>query len=495
MSDDRDPILDACLDEILGGQTPPDLTPRIMQAWSLLPPAVNTESPGEPPIAPPVQNPVNIKATAKTSTSTKSAIPRGSRLVVSMVVAVSVVAVGLGIGFALRLDTPRTPTPDVVQNPPAPTAAPDNLEPVVEPNQNDIVERPPTPRLPDGAPEVVTPEFTTDPPFATDLEKRPFEFALDPPTRVAPLDDAQIVTTIDVAIRSAWQENNISPAPRDNDVAFANRLFQQVLGREPTKAELQSFVGSRSKDKRIQLVDALLTREENVFDFARHWSGIWADVLVGRVGTATENRISRDGLQQYLRRAFQQATPMDQIATELLTATGSGEIGSPQYNGAANFLLAHYDRDATQATSHVARAFLGKRIQCAQCHDHPSDTSLVQHRFWELNAFLRQMSVETRDPESTNPELKRVLANRDFHGDGGFDDADAEVIYETATGQVKVAYPALPGATKVPRSGIVSEFDRRAGLALYIAGSEDFRRAVVNRVWSNILPEISTKVT
>ena len=110
---------------------------------------------------------------------------------------------------------------------------------------------------------------------------------------------------------------------------------------------------------------------------------------------------------------------------------------------------------------------------------------MAQSRFWELNAFLRQLSVEPHDPDG-DANTTLVLSNRDFHGDGSFEDADAEVIYETASGQVKVAYPALPGVTRVPRSGIVSEFDRRAGLARYVAASQDFRRVVVNRVWSNI---------
>ena len=484
MSDERDPMLDACLDEILGGQTPPDLTPRIMQAWSMLPPSLPTES----PVAPPVQNPVKIKAAHKVSTSSSSAIPRASRFVASMVVAASVVAIGLGIGFALRPDKPPTTNTDDVARYPLTSSSndPDPPQPRVVSNQNDMVDRAASSPLLDDAPEVVTPKFVTESPFATGPEKRSFEFAINSPPPVAAQGDAQVVSAIDAAIRAAWQENDISPAPRAGDDAFANRLFQQVLGRSPTKVELRSFVASRSKDKRARLVDELLTREENVVEFARHWSGLWADVLVGRVGTVAENRTSREGLQQFLRRAFQQAKPLDQIVTELLTATGSGEIGSPQYNGAANFLLAHYDRKATRATSQVARAFLGKRIQCAQCHDHPSDSSLAQKRFWELNAFLRQLSVERRGTDVANADTSPVLANHDFHGDGGFDDADAEVMYETTLGQVKVAYPALPGVNEVPRSGIVSEFDRRAGLARYVSGSQDFRRAVVNRVWSNI---------
>jgi len=483
MSDERDPILDACLDELLGGQTPPNLTPRIMQAWSMLPPSLPTESPA----APPVQNPIKIKTAAKASNSSGAAIPQFSRLAVSMVVAASVVAIGLGIGFVLRPNTPpKTNTDHVVQNPLTPANDPDHIQPPVVPNQHDIVERTASPPRLDDAPEVVTPEFPTEPHFATGQEKRSFDFKLNSPPRVAALDDAQVVRVIDAAIRSVWQENNISPAPRAGDDAFVNRLFRQVLGRGPSKAESQSFVVSRSKDKRAQLVDDLLTREEHVVEFARHWSDHWADVLVGRAGTATANRTSREGLQQYLRRAFQQAKPLDQITTELLTATGSGEIGSPQYNGAANFLLAHYDRKATRATSQVARAFLGQRIQCAQCHDHPSNSSLAQNRFWELNAFLRQLSVEEGGDDGANTDTSPVLANRDFDGDGRFDDADAEVIYETAMGQIKVAYPALPGVTGVPRSGIVDEFDRRAGLARYVAGSQDFRRVVVNRVWANI---------
>ncbi len=88
--------------------------------------------------------------------------------------------------------------------------------------------------------------------------------------------------------------------------------------------------------------------------------------------------------------------------------------------------------------------------------------------------------------ETANAAASTVLVSRDFYGDGGGSGLDAEVFYETPSGELKVAYPDLPGVSGVPRSGLVEEFDRRAVLAQYVASSQSFRRAVVNRVWSNI---------
>lgn len=493
MSDEHDPILDACLEEILGGQTPPDLAPRIIQAWSQLPPAVTAEPPVQaaPPAVHALPRSVQVAATGSPSPSSTAATRRRARrwtasmVTASMFVAASVIAIGLGVGFALRPPPPETKPGGVARNPPLSSDQRAVHPSPAAPRPNVVAGNPDTLPARNEQPEIITPEFVPRPPFATTRETPPFELSLTNTPRVAPQDDAEIVTVIDTAIRSAWQANGISPATRADDTALANRLFQQVLGRAPTGPELQSFVSSRDKDKRAALVDDLLTREEHVVEFARHWANLWTDSLVGRSGAAAANQANRGGLQQYLRRSIQQAKPWDQIATELLTATGSGEIGSPQYNGAANFLLAHYDAQATRTTAQVARVFLGQRMQCAQCHDHPSNTSLAQNRFWELNTFLRQLAVLPGSVEN-GTVAPPVLGSRDFHGDGGGDGTEAEVFYETPSGAVKVAYPGLPGVAEVPRSGLVERFDRRAGLARYVAGSEAFRRVVVNRVWSNI---------
>jgi len=472
-NDEHDPILDACLDEILGGQTPPDLTPRIMQAWSLLPPALPTEQPVESP----AEHRVTIKAISRkpaASTSPK----RVAVWMASLVIAVGIVAIGLGVSFTWRPQSPSIDT-DVVENTVRSAARDRDRQPVVAPNRNEVVEHLPAERD-RKSPEVITPEFASQPPFATEADRSPRKFTINSPPRATALADAEVIATIDSAIQSAWEAHNVKPTAEAGDVEYAGHLFQRVLGRDPTPEELQTFDASRAKDKRAKLIDDLLTREEHVVEFARHWATLWSDSLIGRTGATGGTKQRREGLQQYLRRAFQQAKPMDQITSELLTATGSGEIGTPEYNGAANFLLTHYENQATRATSQVARVFLGKRIQCAQCHDHPGDSSLAQNRFWELNTFLRQMAVAGRGSDT------KRLANQDFLGDGGGDGVDAEVFYETANGQIKVAYPALPGATNVPRSGRLDEFDRRAGLARYVVESPDFRRAVVNRVWSHI---------
>ncbi len=506
MSDERDPILDACLEEVLGGTTPPDLTPRIMQAWSMLPPALPPDGPAAPPVqgngssrppgAGPEQHelaaasasphPVQVATTARSAAKRRASSRRTRRWWTTAAAIAGLALAAIGIRFAWQADagpgiappnqlTQGSTTPSVDQQQPAPS-------PSVPPSGNDLVERLDVSDRPTRSPEVITPDFAPRPPFGGEPVPGPLESLVDTQPVGPPLEGKAVVAAIDAAIRKGWQDHEITPAPAAGDEEFAVRLYERLLGRQPTAKELEPFLVSRNKDKRASLVDELLTREENVIEFARHWAGLWADGLLGREKTVAANQASREGLEQYLRRAIQQARPWDQVSADLITATGAGRIGAEQYNGAANFLLAHYDLQATRATSQVARAFLGQRVQCAQCHDHPDDPALAQERFWELNTFLRQLDVR----RSEGPGDAPLLTSRDFLGDGGGDGANAEVFYETPSGAIKVAYPNLPGVDGLPRSGVLDEFDRRAGLARYITSRRDFRRAIVNRAWAGV---------
>jgi hypothetical protein len=304
----------------------------------------------------------------------------------------------------------------------------------------------------------------------------------DPPIAPEPLDplpDAELVALIDEELVQYWTDYRATPAAKAPDSQWCRRVYLRILGRIPTVGELERFVRDNRTDKKERLVDELLYGDEYVEEFARNWTSIFTNALIGRVGgTQADDLASREGLQQYLRRSLYENKPYDQVAYELIAAEGASRPGAADYNGATNFLLAGMSDQATLATSRTARVFLGQQIQCTQCHDHP-ENDWKQNRFWELNAFFRQMHAE-RDPRTGEVRL----ADRDVVGDGG--DADeAEIYYEQPSGKMLVAYPALSDTPAVGRSGLVNEVNRRDELARRIVGHDDFARAAVNRVWAH----------
>ena len=288
--------------------------------------------------------------------------------------------------------------------------------------------------------------------------------------------DAEIVDFVDSVVADYWELNGVTPSPRESDAKWARRVYLGVLGRIPTLEELQAFTANTNENKREQLVETLLSDSQYREEYARHWSGVWTNVLIGR-GDNPDDMASRLGLQQYLRQAISREATLDTLAYELITATGAPQPGAEDFNGATNFLLAGMNDGMTLATSRTARVFLGTQVQCAQCHEHPFH-EYGQDQFWQMNAFFRQMHVlgSGRDVR---------LVDGDFGGEGQTPDLEeAEVYYEGRDGQVHAAYPVFLDGQPIPKSGRIEEVDRRGELAKLVVDSPRFSRAMVNRLWA-----------
>jgi hypothetical protein len=299
---------------------------------------------------------------------------------------------------------------------------------------------------------------------------------ISPATKVlAGSSDEEILAFINARFAQTWKENQVTPAAVADDAEWCRRLYLRVVGRIPTLEEAQQFLDDKSPDKRTRLVAALLSDSDYVEQYARHWSTIWTNVLIGRTG-GNEGIADRDGLKQYLAHSLANNKPYNRLVFELITATGSSTPGAADYNGAVNFLLAGAKDDAILATGRTTRVFLGHQMQCAQCHHHPS-ADWTQHQFWALNSFFRQIRV-VKSSGGTQ------LVNVDFASQtGSFD--EAEVYYQQPNGELKAAYPQLPDGTTVSPSGLVEEVNRREELARWIVRSDDMPRALVNRLWSH----------
>lgn len=300
------------------------------------------------------------------------------------------------------------------------------------------------------------------------------------------ITDADIIKFIDEQIRKGWTDAEISPSPVATENEWCRRVFLDVLGRVPTVDELHRFLNDKSKNKKAALLDRLLDSDDYVEEYARNWTTIWTNLLIGRPKPAREEArdlVDREGMQQYLRRTFLSNKPYDKMVFELVAATGANKPGEDNYNGAVNFILDNLQENAATATAKTARYFLGLQVQCTQCHNHPFN-DWKQDQFWGMNAFFRQ-SKALRNFEGREIASAR-LENEDFAGEGS-DPKEAEIYYELRNGELRVAYPTFVDGTKIDPSGYADEIDRRKELAQLIVKSEYLGKSIANRMWAHFL--------
>lgn len=188
--------------------------------------------------------------------------------------------------------------------------------------------------------------------------------------------DAEIIKKINELIRLGWEDNEVKPSPKAMDEEFARRVTLDILGHIPEYQKLMAFLEDESRTKREELVNDLLDNEA----YIRNWTSIWGNKLVGR---ANNRGGGRAALNRWLRQAFYTNMPYDQFVKELISAQGNS-----QENGAVVFLASHLNDGAIPATSITSRLFLGRQVQCTQCHDHPFN-DWKQAQFWGMNAFFR----------------------------------------------------------------------------------------------------------
>jgi hypothetical protein len=493
-----DSLIDACLDEVLGNHAPPDLSARILRAieqrhgavlppqpapasraqWIAVPPAVTERSP-----------PLDPRASRK----------RVPRWLAASLAACVVVGISLAAAAVLREFRHHHNERPLAHSPAGSDGegARAPKETVAEQDENPAA---PSPGLAAGgagaaeSPEITPPHvaeataprgFEQPPPFAVQEQEGSSGGSSHPEDRAyarvkpKPDADADVAAFIASALGERWQGAGVSPSPRAADGEWARRTYLRVLGRIPTYEELTAFLADSSSTKREELLNTLLYDDEYVEQYARHWSGVWANLLIGRSGgTEPDGLANRAGLEQYLRRSLQFNKPYDQMVFELVSATGANRPGAEEYNGAVNFVLGNYTHNHTLATSKTARVFLGKQLHCAQCHNHPFE-SWTQDDYWALNAFFRQATV-VHDADQVR------LANRDFPGESG-DMEKAEIYFDRLNGLRKVAYPRYLDGTEIDPHGQVAQVDRRRELAHFLGESRDLSRALVNRLWAHFL--------
>ena len=295
---------------------------------------------------------------------------------------------------------------------------------------------------------------------------------------------AEVVPQIDKLIKQVWDDYEFKPSKEATDGEWCRRVYLDIVGRVPSVEEAREFLASRGSDKKKALVEKLLYDDNYTEEFARNWTTIWTNLLIGRTG-GNDNRsmISRSGMQKYLRDSFAREKPYDKMVYELVTATGSTTPGDEKFNGATNFLIDKVnEEDASLATAATTKIFLGLQVQCTQCHNHPFN-DWKQQKYWEMNAFFRQARAFRGGARARDGGVAQ-LADQDFAGES---QNKGEIFYEQRNGLSKVAYPVFVDGREIETSGLVNVVNRREELAKMMIDSPFMTKSIVNRMWGHFL--------
>lgn len=259
---------------------------------------------------------------------------------------------------------------------------------------------------------------------------------------------------IDTLVNAKLKRLRITPSPLCTDAEFIRRVNIDLCGRLPSPAEVNAFVANRSSEKRAQLIDQLIDRDE----FLDIWVMKWAELLQIR---SSRNVDAKAALLyfEWLKEKFYRQTPLNKIVVELLSATGDTFDNPP-----SNFY--EVDSDPLKTAENVAQVFLGMRIQCAQCHNHPFDRWTMEDYYSFAAFFVKVRSKPTADPR------RKIVS----YGGG------KEIKHPVSNDQMQPRF--LGGPTPAVQRG-----DRRQLLADWIAAPDNpyFSKNVVNIMWAHFL--------
>ncbi len=201
-------------------------------------------------------------------------------------------------------------------------------------------------------------------------------------------DDVQkLADRIDELIARKWAKNRVVPASASDDSEYLGRVWLDIAGKIPTAAEAQDFLDDTAIDKRRRIVDELLDGPNYVVN----WSNVWRRVLIPEADSDVNIRFMLPGFEGWLRQQLDENKSYDDFVREILTTPVSGVNPYQDQNGLSPF--AYYQSKEIKPENLAAstsRMFLGIRIECAQCHDHPFDT-WKRKDFWGYATFFAAM--------------------------------------------------------------------------------------------------------
>jgi hypothetical protein len=269
---------------------------------------------------------------------------------------------------------------------------------------------------------------------------------------------------VDRHIDAKLHKLKLPPSDVCDDATFVRRASLDLIGVLPTADEARQFTASTTADKRARLVDDLLARSE----YADHWALKWADML--RLEEKTLDAKGTQAFHGWLRSAFAENRPLDELVRQLISARGSTYSEPP-----ANFYRAL--RDPLSRSEAVAQLFLGARLQCAKCHNHPFDR-------WTQNDYYSWGNVFARVDY-------KVLENRRRDRNDKHEFDGEQLVFMADNGDAEDPRTGSPRAPKFLGDDreLSAGQDRLFALADWLTRPEHdrFAQMLVNRTWRHLM--------
>jgi len=270
---------------------------------------------------------------------------------------------------------------------------------------------------------------------------------------------------VDAHILAKLKTLRINPSALCSDAVFLRRAALDLLGMAPTAEQARAFVAEKAPDKRARLVDKLLVRPE----FADFWALRWADVL--KVEGRTLDETGMSAFHNWIRDAIAQNRPLDAFVREMVAARGSTYHEAP-----SNFYRANRTPEARAVAT--AQVFLGTRLQCAQCHNHPFDR-WTQDDYYNWSAVFGRVDYKILDNKRKDKNDKH-----EFKGE--------QVVFLNP--KLTVENPRTGDAAKMrflgaemPKLGEHEDELQAAATWLTSSANPLFAKSQVNRIWYHLM--------
>ncbi len=284
---------------------------------------------------------------------------------------------------------------------------------------------------------------------------------------------------IDAALASV---RSAPKPPLTDDASFLRRASLDLTGRIPSSDAARAFLADPDPDKRALLIDRLLASPEHARHMAITFDVIWVE-------RRADPHVKADAWRDCLHSHFATNAPYTTLAAEVIAAEGA----DPKRNGPAKFLLAR-EVEPNALTRDVSRMFLGRDLQCAQCHDHPRIDDYTMREYYGVNAFLNRSYLFRPDKKKPGVVAENPTG-----------EADYKSVFTQAEGRSK---PRLPGDPEIKEPVIaegseykvkpdkknknarpIPAYSRRAELAKLFARGDNrqFRRNIANRLWAHMM--------
>ena len=244
-----------------------------------------------------------------------------------------------------------------------------------------------------------------------------------------------------------------------DDVRFFRRVSLDLVGRQPTLDEYRAFVKDASADRRQQTVERLLASA----DFGKNWGNYWSDVIAMRQPEPQLTFLNYEPFRGWLAEQFNKSAGWDESVFRMVTAVG--KIG----DAAEGTFVGFHQGESNRIAGELSRVFLGVRIACAECHDHPF-VNMPQETFHGMAAFFTRVSVKVEQNESSRINI--ASADKGEHKMPGSKEEMKPTIYEGESLELGL-----------------SDLTRREKLGYWVVNGDNpfFARAFVNHIQARLM--------